>query len=374
MNAKVHYQTRIEKLRKSVKNQCDAIVIDNPIDIFYLTGIHLSTGRLLVADETFIFVDGRYTEMCDKQSPFPVRSSKETLDQVLAEPAFHSVKKLAFDSAATPFSSYQKLEDSIKKIAITNPKHVVTLVPLEAPVTHVRAIKDTGEIQLLREAAILGSKGHDYVLTILKEEITEEEVAAELEIFWRRCGASGAAFDPIIAFGENSSMPHYRAGKRKLHKGDIVLIDIGVTLNGYHSDMTRTVFFGTPDPRLVAIHDVVCEAQQKSLKLCKPGSRVGLIDAAARDYIAAEGYGDKFNHGLGHGIGLEVHELPVLKNIPPYDNVHLEKGMAITVEPGIYLPGIGGVRIEDTIIITDDGYENLTQRPTSHQIDHHMRK
>lgn len=349
---KERYFSRIDALKNATKSKCDALIVDYPVDLFYLTGIHLSLGHLLIADEVTLFVDGRYTEMCQRLSPFPVLPLKESLSPT----HYRGIKKLGFDAKTISYAAYQKFTEALKKI---------TLVPLNAPVLHVRAIKDAEEVNKLREAAILGSRGYDFVLTLLEEGVKESELAAALEIFWRKSGGSAVAFDPIIAFGENSSMPHYRAGERALRKGDVVLIDIGVTLDNYHSDMTRTVFFGTPDAKLEKVHKVVCEAQQAALKLCKPGTKIGEIDTAARDYIAEKGFGSYFNHGLGHGVGLEVHELPVVKNIPHCRNIKLAKGMVITIEPGIYLPGIGGVRIEDTIVITDRGYENLTDRPTS---------
>ncbi|MCH9703190.1 MAG: M24 family metallopeptidase, partial [Chlamydiae bacterium] len=188
-------------------------------------------------------------------------------------------------------------------------------------------------------------------------------LVAELEIFWLQNGAAGVAFSPIVAFGENSSKPHYHPQDRPLREDDAVLIDIGVTLDHYHSDMTRVLLPKDPDPKMVEIYAVVKEAQKRALALCKPKSVVADLDAAARDYITECGYGDHFVHSLGHGIGLEVHEAPRLYKEGADVDLRLEAGMAITIEPGIYLPGIGGVRIEDTVVITNEGHINLTNSP-----------
>ncbi len=349
MRTKNLYHQRVQALLKAIKPECEACLIEDPIDLYYLTGLTLSTGRLLVGSKTTLFVDGRYTEMCQKHSPFPVRLLNTPLEEIV------KVARLGFDGAATTYQTYEKYKRALKKS--------VALVSLDAPVVQLRAVKDPQELQALKKAALLGSKGYDYACSLLVEGISEEQVAMELEIFWKRHGACGSAFAPIIAFGENSSMPHYRSGARKLRNGDIVLIDIGVTLNHYHSDMTRTLFFGKAKPELLAIHKIVQEAQERALQQCKAGVTIGTVDAAARDYIAKKGHAKHFNHGLGHGVGLAVHELPVLKNVPPYASQKLQKGMVVTVEPGIYLPGIGGVRIEDTVVITEEGYVDLTKRP-----------
>jgi Xaa-Pro aminopeptidase len=158
-------------------------------------------------------------------------------------------------------------------------------------------------------------------------------------------------------------MPHYRASKGKLEKGQPIQIDIGVIDRHYHSDMSRVVFFGKPSSEMRKIYDIVLKAQLAALNQCRPGIKIGDLDQTAREIISKAGYGDKFTHSLGHGVGLEIHESPLLRNKPPHSEEFLQPGMVITIEPGIYLSGIGGVRIEDTVVITDDGYENLTNRP-----------
>jgi Xaa-Pro aminopeptidase len=350
---------RIKRLQKLLPDlKADALLVDDPTDLYYLTGMELSTGRLLVTKRsTRLLVDGRYIESCRSNSPVPAQlAGKGALHELLGK---SKVARLAVDSQSTSYQAYKALQKELKP---------TTLVPCESPVSRLRIIKDSSELTLLRAAAKLGSQGYDFVLTQLKEEVTEEQVAQELEIFWKRRGGKKVAFDPIIAFGPNSSMPHYRAGKRKLRRGDAVLIDIGVTLNHYHSDMTRLVFFGAADLRLEKIYQVVLEAQQKALEACRPGVSAGEVDQKARQLIASHGYGDKFLHSLGHGVGLKIHEAPLINSNPLHKNLILEKGMVITIEPGIYLDQIGGVRLEDTVVITANGYENLTKRPTKQLI------
>lgn len=225
----------------------------------------------------------------------------------------------------------------------------------------MRRVKDKQEIRLLGKAANLGTEGFHYVCSKLTEGITEQELAIALEIFWKEKGSQGLAFSPIIAFGKNSSMPHHRAGATKLQSGDIVLIDIGVLLDYYHSDMTRCVFFGPPQKKLIEIYEIVRQAQEMALAMCRPGVLIEELDRAARSYIASKGHQEHFTHGLGHGVGLQIHEGPSLSQKSADKTLPLEEGMVITIEPGIYLPEIGGVRIEDTVVITDKGHKNLTK-------------
>lgn len=359
------YHNRLHTLQQTMqKAGCDALIIDNPTNLYYLTGLELSAGKLLVHSKgADLLVDGRYLELCRKNCPFTVKESDPpTFEVLLKSPEYQHIQKIGFDSDKTTYKSYELLDKIIKNIAKEGRQ--LEIISLDAPLKLQRAIKDAGEIQTLREAAILGSEGFDFLCGILREGIAEQECAIELEIFWKRLGSKSVAFDPIIAFGPNSSMPHHRAGKEKLQPGHAVLLDIGVNLKHYHSDMTRVVFFGTPNTRLLAIHAIVQKAQQAALAICRPGITLGELDKAARDVIAEYGYAEQFTHSLGHGVGLDIHEYPTIRNAPPFASVPLAKGMVITIEPGIYLPGIGGVRIEDTVVITEDGHENLTQRKT----------
>lgn len=354
----MNYKTRIARLQEMLPQLgCESFLVDDAVNLLYLTGLQLSAGKLLIArNHATLFVDGRYFEACRQSSPVAV-----TLSQPQQETWFtffkNSLSSLGFNAESTSYKSYLNLQKELEKNQLK-----ISLTPIDNPVKTMRMIKDQEEIGLMVAAAELGSKGYDYVCTLLKEGITEIEVANELEIFWKKQGSKGVAFDPIIAFGENSAMPHYRPGNRKLKHGDTVLIDIGVNLSHYHSDMTRVVFFGKPHPKIAEIYTIVRQAQETALALCKPGVKIGTLDQAARDLIQSKGYGEYFTHGLGHGVGMEIHELPVVRNYSPFKEVILQEGMVLTIEPGIYLPGIGGVRLEDTIAMTKFNYENLTKR------------
>ena len=351
------YSKRLQNVQDQLEQ--DAYLIDNLTNLFYLTGFELSAGQLFVTqNDAYLIVDPRYYEMCRKKCNVPVvLTSEDVLLDLIKD---STVSTLAFDQGHTSFEAYHKLEEMVKKLSTAS--HNVKLVPIDDPVLQLRSIKDSEEIEILKQAADLGSEGFDFLCTQLEEDVSEVELAIELEIFWKRRGSKAIAFDPIIAFGSNSSMPHYHVGDAKLQKGQAVLMDIGVNLNHYHSDMTRMVFFGEPHPRMIEIYEIVKGAQEAALEKCKPGTMIGELDASAREFITSKGYGEQFTHSLGHGVGLEIHESPVLRNKPPHDKQPLQAGMVVTIEPGIYLPDLGGVRIEDTIVITDEGYENLTNR------------
>lgn len=349
-------KNRLQAVQKYISEaKIGILIVEDLIDLGYLTNLHLSAGKLLLTEqEGALFVDGRYREMCEKNSPFPVHTLDNTsLTNWLTK--HQQQQTVGFDTESTTYKSYMDWQQLLP--------NGLKLQPLSRPISGMRMIKDADEIDLLRQAGKLGSEGFDFVCRILKEGITEREVAIELEIFWRRHGGDALAFDSIIAFGPNSSMPHYRPRDTALKKGMTVLIDIGVKKGLYHSDMTRTLFYGEPPSKMVEIYEVVRVAQQRAVDLCRPGTLIQELDKTARDYITAAGYGDNFSHNLGHGVGLEIHEPPTLKQNGPHSTVPLAEGMVITIEPGIYLSGIGGVRIEDTLVITHNGYEDLTNRP-----------
>lgn len=355
---------RIKKLQKTLQDiSLDSLLVDDPINLLYLTGLTLSLGNLFISQkDLFLLVDGRYFESCKKMCPFPVYLSPPyTLANLLESESCKSIETLGFINETTTYKSFTDLQETINGVN-SKTQRAITVKPVNNIIKEQRQVKEPQELDLLSQAAALGSLGYDFVCTQLKEGISETELATELEIFWKRKGGHGLAFDSIIAFGPNSSMPHYRACDTKLKKGDTVLIDIGVKYRHYHSDMTRVVFFGSPSEQMRAIYDVVKDAQKASLDLCRPGVTVGELDHAARHLITERGYGDKFPHSLGHGVGLEIHEYPALRNTPPYQDLILEAGMVITIEPGVYVPGVGGVRIEDTIVITTAGHDNLTNR------------
>lgn len=353
------FKNRFARLSMQVSQaKLDAFLVTHPTDIYYLTGLQLSAGKILIKGvNAVLLVDGRYFELCQKQSPIPCK----LYDEKIFWDFLNDVKTIGIDGENTQHQAFIDFEKECQD-------HACAVISTRGILTALRAIKDPLEIKRLKKAADLGSLGFDYLLDNLKEGVSEEELALGLEIFWRQKGAMGLSFEPIIAFGTNSSMPHYRAGKALLKKGQIVLFDIGVNLDHYHSDMTRVVFFGEVDNELKKIRAIVEQAYLAALNLCHPGTLISDLDEAARSVIRNEGYGDKFTHSLGHGVGLDVHEFPTLRRHPKQPDLKLEEGMAITIEPGIYLPNLGGVRIEDTVVIQKDGYQNLTNRKTYNEV------
>jgi Xaa-Pro aminopeptidase len=327
----------------------DGFLVVSPIDLFYFTGLELSAGKLLISSqEALLLVDGRYIETAKQYSPVPV-----VLDgQMTFMDAIQRLKTIGVDSEKMTVQAWQDFNQMADK----------KFIPVQGLISRLRAIKDPEEITLLERAAALGSLGFDFVVSQLDQGVQENALAFQLEMFWREQGAKGVAFEPIIAFGSNSSKPHYRAGNDQLKANEPVLIDIGVELNHYHSDMTRMAVMGELGEEMKAIFDIVQEAHQRAIELVKPGTSIADLDDAARLYIDSKGYGEQFSHSLGHGIGLEVHEFPLIRRNKKNESIFLEEGMAITIEPGIYLPGIGGVRLEDTVVVTASGHKNITDR------------
>lgn len=346
---------RIKKLQKLIlKQDLVGLIVDDPIDLFYLTGLDLSLGRLLVGkEEAHLFVDGRYFEACKRLSSLPVYPSEKKGFEKFLQSWRKGRGKLGFDSSYTSFQNFLELS------ALCKGKF--SLEPWEKPLAQLRVIKDKEEIAIIKKAATLNGKALLYAASLLKEGITEEEIAQEIELYFLKHGGEKNAFKPIVAFGENAAECHYRPSmKRKLKKGDCVLIDQGVVINHYNSDLTRTFFFGPPHKEVKKIYKIVYKALHEALKKCRPQTTLGELDEIARTIIEEEGYGKFYPHGLGHGVGLEIHEYPRVKNVKPFKDVPLEEGMVITIEPGIYLPGVGGVRLEELIVITKTGYKDLT--------------
>ena len=333
---------------------CDLFLIENPIDIFYFTGITLSAGELWIHKKDLcLFVDGRYLEAAKEICHCPIRNSKkEEMIALFNGSPWKDAQRIGFDSLFTSYARFQALTLLFGEI-----KQELTLIPITGPVKKIREIKDESEINLLRKSANLLFRGFSFIKDQLEVGIEERELALEFEVFCKKKGAEELSFPPIIAFGENSAFPHHRSSQRKLKNGDTVLIDIGVCLNKYCSDMTRVLFFGEVPSEITQIYSIVKEAHHEALKKCHPGTLIRDLDQAARSVIAKHGYEKYFLHSLGHGIGLEVHEYPSLKSSD--DASILKKGMVLTIEPGIYLKGLGGVRHEDTILITETGFENF---------------
>ena len=340
---------RIKRICEWVKERnLDALLIENPVDIFYLVGLWFSVARLILKPEgASLIIDGRYYELAKKKAP-PceiVLAGKDTLSESLK-----SVKKVGFDSAFLTIDRYESLNKTIPH---------KEWVPMSNPLRDFRLYKDTGEMAALKRAARVTWEGYQKALKSLKEGVTEMEIAIDFELHCRRNGASKLSFEPIIAFGENSAYPHYRAGQAKLKKNQIVLFDLGAVVDQYRGDMTRVFFFGEPHPDLERFYRLAQSAHDAAVAAICPGMKLGDLDRIARSILTKEGVESLFTHPLGHGVGLEAHEYPRVNANGEDRDLVLHPGMVFTIEPGLYLPGVGGVRYENTFAVTERGAENF---------------
>ena len=354
------YAARRAKLRRRLAEEgLDAFLVinvegsDQP-NLRYLTGFTGSAGGLIVGREGDVFAtDSRYTERAAREVPdLPVeRLPGRWLDWLADRLASLSLRRVGIGTHRTSLWLYRELEKRLKGME---------LAPLDGWVEALRRVKDPEEVERIAAAAKLTDEGLRWILGRLKPGITEREAALELEMWYRKNGAEHIAFDLIVAFGEGSSMPHYLPGERELREGDLILLDIGAKVDGYCADLTRVVALGRPVPEARAIYELVLAANRAGLEAVRAGVTGVEVDRAARAVIEAADHGDKFGHGLGHGVGLEVHEGPRLS---PVSEDTLEAGMVVTVEPGVYLPGKFGVRIEDLVVVRPDGCEILSSFP-----------
>lgn len=327
---------------KKIKTE-KPFLIEQPADLLYLTGLSLSKGRLLIQHhQAILFVDGRYFERAKKEAPCSVALWDEMKK-------IHE-KEVGFDSAFVTYEGYLALKKELPH---------VNWIPNPSPIRALRSIKEQKEIDCLKNAARLTWKGYQLLIAHMKEGISEEELAFEFEFFCRKNGASGLSFSPIIAFGEHGAYPHYRAGKAKLEKNQAVLIDVGAVIDHYCGDMTRVCFFGEPHPAIIRLEEIVRGAKRKAMQSIKPGIKLGELDQIVQDEFDRFNVKPLYTHSLGHGIGLEAHEFPRIRFDGADKDVRVKPGMVFTIEPGLYQPGVGGIRIEDTVVITQDGYENL---------------
>lgn len=343
---------RVAKLREKLQQDgLSAMLIGSPINRRYLSGFTGSAGYVLITlNESYLLTDFRYMTQAPQQAlGFKVvehgTKVMETVKELLTS---EDITSLGFEQDHVTYGVYTTYSEQLSPIQ---------LVATSGLVEQLRMIKDAEELQVMQRAADLADKTFSHVLNILKPGKTEREIDLEMEMFMRKHGATASSFDTIVASGERSALPHGVASERVIQGNEFVTFDFGALLDGYCSDLTRTVALGSPDPKLKEIYNIVLEAQLHALEHIKPGMTGHEADALARDIIDRYGYGEYFGHSTGHGLGMEVHESPRLSKLS--DDV-LKPGMVVTVEPGIYLPGLGGVRIEDDIVITETGIQILT--------------
>ncbi|MCI0381671.1 MAG: aminopeptidase P family protein [Chlamydiae bacterium] len=343
---------RIEEIKKRLQlEDFDGYLTEDSVELFYLTGLIVSTGCFIILkNKEILFLDGRYIAAAKEKTSHPILSlTDENKHAFLAQ---NKVEKIVFNGTRMNHERYLSMGKMVKPIGtklFSQPRILQSL----------RSIKDDFEIKSLQKSAGVLQKAYRYTTKFFRSGITERELAWKFEVFARQNGAEKLSFEPIIAFGKNSAYPHHRSSSSKLKKGDLILIDLGVVVDHYCSDMTRIHFYGSKDPVLWKMYQTVRSAQKAALKLCRPGTSLEELDLAARREMAKEGMEELFSHSLGHGVGIEIHEFPRISKDGVDKEVILERGMVITIEPGLYLPGKGGVRYEDTIVITKDGYKNF---------------
>lgn len=338
------------------KEGLDAILVADRYNVRYFSDFTGDTAYLYISPKRRILMtDSRYTTWAKSEvTEFEILQIDENVsydEMVRRFVEEEQVQRLGFENSKMLYSDVISFQEKADK---------VTWVPVDGRFDILRQIKDAKELECLRRAEAIGDAAFSHIVKTLSVGMTEQEAAWELEDAMRRNGADGLSFESIVVFGERTAMPHAVPGKRKLENGEFIIMDFGCLYEGYCSDMTRTVVMGKASDRQKHIYDTVLEAQLKALSVLRAGQRGCDVDAVARKVIADAGYGEYFGHGLGHAVGLFIHESPRLS---PKDDTVLAENMIETVEPGIYIPDFGGVRIEDMVIVKNGGYENLASSP-----------
>ncbi len=335
------------------ENNIDAALISGLPNVRYLAGFTGSNALLLVTrDAATLFTDPRYTIQASQESDCKVIIAKKSLlPAALQIITKRRIRRLGIEPSRMHVDALATLEKEAKGVSFT------AMPPL---VERLRMVKSGDEIEAIRAAVATNSKAYAKALTRIKTNSTENDIAAEVEYWQRRYGAEGIAFESIVAAGERSALPHARPTSERVGTGRLLLLDIGALQSGYCSDMTRVVHLGTPGTKAKKLYRAVLESQLAAIDAVRAGVTAGQVDRVARKVLDRHGLGKQFVHSTGHGLGLEIHEPPRLGR---NDKTRLEAGMVVTIEPGAYLEGFGGVRIEDTVLVTERGCEILT--PTS---------
>ncbi len=356
--AKAYLKVRHKAVRDAMKElRLDGLLLTHPADLAYLSNFTGDDSIGVFTDKDFYLVtDFRYTEQAAIEAGWlKVHVREDKMATRLAQTLIEAkVKRVGFEANFATFGQITALDKAIKDAN----GGAIELVPLENVMTNLRKVKDDHEIDLVRKSAAIAEEAFSALRDEIKVGETENYLAGLLMLELRSRGASDASFPVIVAAGANSSLPHYRPGEVAVAKDMPLLFDWGARYGGYCSDMTRTFMIGRVSQRMKQIYKVVLQAQMEAIKFLRPGVTTRQADSVARDVITQEGFGDYFGHGLGHGIGRDIHELPTLRKTGVEEE--LRPGMIVTVEPGIYLPGEGGVRIEDDVLITHSGCEVIT--------------
>jgi len=346
--------TRLPRLREKLRAKgLDALLVTSLPNVRYLTGFTGSNAMVVVLPRTVYFLtDQRYRQQSKEQVRGVRRIiSRTTLFEALSEHRLLRRGRVGFEAKHLSYASHRLLRRLLPG---------VDLRPVHECVEDIALRKDDAEIALLSMAIRVTEQVFGRVLSLLRPGVRELEIAAEITYLHRRLGAEGDAFEPIVASGERGALPHARPSRRKMRNGDLVTLDFGCTVAGYCSDLTRTVAIGRASRRAREVYRAVLTAQTEALAAARPGMLAGDLDHVARSRLKRAGFGRYFSHSLGHGIGLRIHERP---RVAPRGRERLEVGSVVTIEPGVYLPGELGVRIEDDLVLTDDGCRVLTSAP-----------
>ena len=346
---------RLDRVRTAMVDvEADAFAVTNLTNIRWCTGFTGSFGALIVRpDAAVLITDSRYATQAPEQIDSGGAAVEVTVSADIVgvgRQALDGFDRIALEADDISWADQQRWADALD----------ADLLATDALITGLRSVKDDAELARMERAAAIVDDVLAEAQPLLVAGTTERQLAHALEDGMRARGASGPAYETIVASGPNAALPHARPGDRAFAQGDLVVIDAGSVVDGYRSDMTRTFAIGAADDTALTIHDLVTRAQAEGVAAVKAGVEVGSVDKACRDLITDEGYGPEFGHGTGHGVGLDIHELPSVRR---GNTAILQRGQVITVEPGIYLPGVGGVRVEDMVVVTDDGCRPLTQSP-----------
>ena len=357
---------RIQELRELLRQEgWDAVLITDQDNRFFASGYRAadhsgrSNGALLItADSAKLFTNPNNADWAGASAPGfdVVRTTSPWEKQVGDSIAEAGIGKLGIESATLPHASFLRLTEQLQ--------HTET-VAIGDQIDRLRWVKTAQEIAWQRQAIDITDRAYEQSLAALKPGVTEREVANLIAILFLGQGADGWGFPPTVAFGPNSAKPHHEPGDRKLNEGESIVIDIGATVNGYTADLTRTNWLGQPPAQLVEIYTIVQAAQEAALAVVRAGEPALAVDRAARDVIVSSGYGEQFVHGVGHGIGVRIHDGPFLHN---RNEEPLPANSILTIEPGIYIHDFGGVRIEDVVLVTNEGYELLSHAPKRPQL------
>ena len=346
---------KINSLKNFLKSSDEAILITSSENRRYFTAFPSSDGYLIVTKtDAVFFTDSRYIEAAQKKCVCKVKLLTRLSNEVKEFLTDNNVKKVYTETERLSVSLLSQLRKILSPIKVTPSQKLENLI------NNLRSVKDTDEIENIKKAQAIAEEAFNHILTFIKPGVTEKQIALELDFYMLSHGAEALSFETIAVTGAKTSMPHGVPDDTVVKNGDFITMDFGAVYSGYHSDMTRTVAVGFVSDEQRKIYDLVLKAQETALCVLEKGVSCAEADKAARRIIEDAGYGEYFGHGTGHGVGIEIHESP---NLSPRSTQKLKRGNVVTVEPGIYLPGKFGVRIEDMALITEKGYENLTSSP-----------